>query len=168
MSNQNAPGDLPYHENETEYDEFDEHDEVVKPRAAPFYKRKRFWIFCVIITVILIAILVPIILLVILPKIAQSIVNKSTLQFNEIAITEPTNTTMVMAMQGTLGDAGPFHATVSYPEPIRVFYDGTLLGAMDPLPETKASGGSGTIVASSKFTISNEAAFADFSKKMVI
>ncbi|KAG0088387.1 hypothetical protein BGZ92_006241 [Podila epicladia] len=168
MSNQNAPGDLPYHENETEYDEFDEHDEVVKPRAAPFYKRRRFWIFCVIITVILVAILVPIILLVILPKVAQSIVNKSTLQFNEIAITEPTNTTMVMSMQGTLGDAGPFHATVSYPEPIKVFYDGTLLGAMDPLPETKASGGSGTITGSSKFTISNEAAFAEFSKKMDI
>ncbi|KAG0342717.1 hypothetical protein BG000_002062 [Podila horticola] len=167
MSAQNAPGDLPYQEHETEYDEFDEHDEVVKPRAAPFYKRKRFWIFCVIITVILVAILVPIILLVILPKVAQSIVNKSTLQFNEIAITEPTNTTMVMTMQGTLGDAGPFHATVSYPEPIKVFYDGTLLGAMDPLPDTKASGGSGSIAGTSKFTISDEAAFAAFSKKML-
>ncbi|KAF9417140.1 hypothetical protein BGZ94_010027 [Podila epigama] len=160
-------GDLPYRDHETEYDEFDEHEEVTKPRSQPFYRRKRFWLLCLIITVVLVAILVPIILLVILPKVAQSIVNKSTLQFTNIAITEPTNNTMVMSMEGTLGDAGPFHATVSYPETIKVYYEGTLLGEMDPLPETKASGGSGTIVGSSKFTISDEPAFAAFSKKML-
>ncbi|CAO3565834.1 unnamed protein product [Mortierella alpina] len=162
-----AEGNLPYREDEIEYDEFDEHDEVVKPTAGPFYKRRRFWILCVLITVVLVAILVPIILLVILPKVAQSIVDGSTLAFSTISITEPTNTTMVMAMEGQLGNAGPFHATVSYPEPIEVYYKDTLLGAMDPLPETKASGGSGTIVGQSRFTITNDEAFSAFSRNML-
>ncbi|KAF9585148.1 hypothetical protein BGW38_003721 [Lunasporangiospora selenospora] len=161
---------LPYPERELDYDEYDEFDEnenATKPRHPPFYRRRRFWIFCVIITVVLIAILVPIILFVILPKVAQSIVNGSSLQFNKISITEPTNTTMVMSMEGALGNAGPFHATVSYPEPIQVFYKDVLLGSMDPLPDTKASGGSGTIVGSSKFTIADDAAFSSFSKDML-
>ncbi|KAG0056016.1 hypothetical protein BGZ83_006629 [Gryganskiella cystojenkinii] len=162
-----ANTDLPYNENETDYDEFDEHDEVVKPRAAPFYKRRRFWIFCVVITVVLVAILVPVILFLILPKVAQKIVNNSTLSFDRISITEPTNTTMVMAMDGSLGNAGPFHATVTYPEPIKVLYNGNVLGAMDPLPDTTASGGSGKVTGQSKFTITDEAAFATFSKSML-
>jgi len=87
-----ADNDLPYGENETDYDEFDEHDDVVKPRAAPFYKRKRFWVICMVITVILVAILVPIILFLILPKVAQTIVNNSSLAFDNIVISEPTNT----------------------------------------------------------------------------
>lgn len=74
---------------------------------------------------------------------------------------------MFMELKGSLGNAGPFHATVSYPEPIKVFYNGTLLGEMDPLPDTKASGGSGTVEGKSRFTISDEAAFGAFSKNMV-
>ncbi|GJJ74828.1 hypothetical protein EMPS_07186 [Entomortierella parvispora] len=162
-----ASSDLPYRPEETDYDEFDKHDEVVKPRAAPFYKRKRFWIFCAVITVVLVAILVPVILFLILPKVAQKIVNNSSLSFQNIVITEPTNTTMTMELKGSLGNAGPFHATVSYPETIKVFYNGTLLGEMDPLPDTKASGGSGTVEGKSRFTIADEAAFSAFSKNML-
>ncbi|KAG0211539.1 hypothetical protein BGX28_007763 [Mortierella sp. GBA30] len=162
-----AAGHFPYPDHEIEYDEFDEHEEVVKSTVQPFYNRRRFWMYCVLIAVILIAILVPIILLVILPKVAQKIVDGSTLAFSTISITEPTNTTMVMSMEGSLGNAGPFHATVSYPEPIQVYYKDTLLGSMDPLPDTTASDGSGTITGQSRFTITDEEAFSAFSRNML-
>ncbi|KAG0231208.1 hypothetical protein BGW41_002236 [Actinomortierella wolfii] len=157
---------LPYPDHEVEYDEFEEH-EITKPASRPFYKRRNYWIFCAILTVVIVAIAVPVALFVILPKVAQSIVNQSELRFNNIQITEPTNTSMKMALSGALGNAGPFHATVSYPVPIEVFYQGVKLGEMTDMPETKASGGKGAIEGVSTFTITDEAAFSAFSKDML-
>ncbi|KAG0264521.1 hypothetical protein DFQ27_001190 [Actinomortierella ambigua] len=157
---------LPYGDHEVEYDEFEEH-EITKPAARPFYKRRKYWIFCAILTVVIVAIAVPVALFVILPKVAQSIVNQSKLSFNSIQITEPTNTTMKMALNGALNDAGPFHATVSYPVPIQVFYQGQKLGEMTDMPQTEASGGKGSIEGTASFTVTDEAAFSSFSKDML-
>ncbi|KAG0083408.1 hypothetical protein BGZ92_010797, partial [Podila epicladia] len=94
---------LPYDERDEDYHEFEEYDEVTKPAARPFYKRRKYWIFCAIMTVIIVAVAVPIALFVILPKVAQHILNGSTMSFSNIQITEPTNTTLKMSMEGTLG-----------------------------------------------------------------
>ncbi|KAF9979715.1 hypothetical protein BGZ75_009304 [Mortierella antarctica] len=157
---------LPYDERDEDYHEFDEYDEVTKPQTQPFYKRRRYWIFCAIMTVITLAVAVPIALFVILPKVAQVILDHSTMSFNSIQITNPTNTSLDMSMDGSLGNTGPFAATIKFPEPIQVFYNEQLLGSMT-LPETKASGGSGTLLAQAPFTISDATAFGSFSADMM-
>ncbi|KAK3829395.1 MAG: hypothetical protein J3Q66DRAFT_435774 [Benniella sp.] len=158
---------LPYDENEEDYHEFDEYDEVTKPQARPFYKRRKYWIFCAIMTVIVVAVAVPLALFVILPKVAQSIINGSGMSFKSIQITNPTETSMDMAMLGSLTNTGPFSATIKFPEPIEVYYNDVLLGSMR-LPDTKASGGKGELdVGSAPFSINDAAAFGTFSADMM-
>ncbi|KAF8926111.1 hypothetical protein BGZ58_000180 [Dissophora ornata] len=158
--------DLPYDEREEDYEEFEEYDEVNKPTTHPFYKRRKYWVFCAIMTVITVAIGVPLALFVILPKIAQVILNNSTMSFSSIQISNPANTSLDMSMDGTLGNTGPFSATIKFPEPIQVYYNDTLLGSMN-LPDTKASGGHGSLNAKATFSINDEAAFGSFSADML-
>lgn len=157
---------LPYDENEEDYHEFDEYDEVSKPQSRPFYKRRKYWVFCAIMTVIVVAVAVPLALFVILPKVAQSIINGSGMEFKSIQITNPTDTSLSMAMQGSLTNTGPFPATIEFPEPIEVYYNDVLLGSMN-LPPTKASGGKGDLIAEAPFTINDATAFGSFSADMV-
>ncbi|KAF8929564.1 hypothetical protein EDD21DRAFT_382808 [Dissophora ornata] len=173
MTNENnAPSkevehqDLPYDEEEEDYHEFEEYDEVTKPQTRPFYKRRKYWIFCAIMTVITIAIAVPIALFVILPKVAQVILNNSEMSFKSIQITNPTNTSLQMSMDGSLSNTGPFSATIKFPEPIDVYYNDVLLGSMN-LPDTKASGGKGSLVADAAFGINDATAFGSFSADMM-
>lgn len=158
--------DLPYDEHEEDYQEFEEYDEVTKPQRTPFYKRRKYWVFCAIITVIAVAIIVPLGLFVILPKVAQHIVNGSNMGFSSIMITSPTNTNMKMTMDGELTNTGPFPATIKFPDPIEVYYNDALLGSMR-LPDTKASGGSGKLNAEATFDISDATAFGSFSGDMM-
>ncbi|KAF8958995.1 hypothetical protein BGZ46_001857 [Entomortierella lignicola] len=157
---------LPYDEREEDYHEFEEYDEVTKPKTRPFYKRRKYWVFCAIMTVIVVAVAVPLALFVILPKIAQIILNNSTMSFNSIQITNPTNTSLDMSMDGTLGNTGPFSATIKFPQAIEVYYNDTLLGSMN-LPDTKASGGHGSLIAQAAFSINDENAFGSFSADML-
>ncbi|KAF9583808.1 hypothetical protein BGW38_008458 [Lunasporangiospora selenospora] len=157
---------LPYDERDEDYLEFEEYEESQKPKAAPFYKRKKYWIFCAVLTVITVAIAIPIGLLVIFPKIAQLILNQSTMAFESIQITNPSNKSLDMNMNGKLGNTGPFAATIQFPDPINVYYNNVLLGSMR-LPETKASGGGGDLVASATFSIDDENAFGSFSADMM-
>ncbi|KAG0237854.1 hypothetical protein B0O80DRAFT_409402 [Mortierella sp. GBAus27b] len=166
MASSRGTEDLPYPNHEEDYQDFEEYEEVTKPKARPFYKRRRYWVFCAIMTVVTLAVGVPLALFVILPKVAQVILNNSTMQFNSIQITNPQNTSLVMAMDGTLGNTGPFSATIQFPEPIMVYYNDVLLGSM-VLPETKASGGKGTLKAEPTFNINDEAAFGSFSADML-
>ncbi|KAG9069218.1 hypothetical protein KI688_010115 [Linnemannia hyalina] len=157
---------LPYDEREEDYQEFEEYDEVNKPATRPFYKRRKYWIFCAILTVITLAVAVPIALFVILPKVAQTIINNSNMGFKSIQISNPTNTSMTMSMNGELSNTGPFSANIKFPAPIEVYYGETLLGSMN-LPDTKASGGRGDLIADATFTIADEAAFGSFSADMM-
>ncbi|KAF9123909.1 hypothetical protein BGW39_008606 [Mortierella sp. 14UC] len=157
---------LPYDEREEDYQEFEEYDEVNKPATRPFYKRRKYWIFCALLTVIIIAVAVPIGLFVILPKVAQSILNHSQMGFKSIQITNPTNDSMLMSMNGELTNTGPFSANIKFPEPIQVYYGDVLLGSMS-LPDAKASGGRGDLVADAQFAIADQAAFGTFSADMM-
>src|SRR5690554_6091200 len=170
MSRADAPSHqvekLPYDEREEDYQEFEEYDEATKPQSRPFYKRRKYWIFCAILTVIIVAVAVPIALYVIFPKVAQTILDHSTMSFKSIQITNPTNNAMDMSLDGLLGNTGPFAATIKFPEPIEVYYNDALLGSMN-LPDTKASGGKGALNAQAAFSINDESVFGSFSADMV-
>ena len=61
-----------------------------RPRnTAKWYKRKTFWTFCGITTIILTIILVPVIIFGVFPKIAQSSINKSQITYDQIIISDP-------------------------------------------------------------------------------
>ncbi|KAG0274463.1 hypothetical protein BGZ95_009782, partial [Linnemannia exigua] len=162
----NQVENLPYDEREEDYQEFEEYDEVNKPATRPFYKRRKYWIFCAILTVLIIAVAVPIGLFVILPKVAQSILNQSQMGFKSIQISNPTNESMLMSMNGELTNTGPFSANIKFPEPIQVYYGDVLLGSMT-LPDAKASGGRGDLIAEAPFNIADQAAFGSFSADMM-
>lgn len=69
------------HQNE----EFDEYEEVKQPPARPkFYRRRKFWIFCIPQAIIALIIAVVLALYVIMPKIAQGLMNKATINFSQI------------------------------------------------------------------------------------
>ncbi|KAF9426865.1 hypothetical protein BGZ94_005885 [Podila epigama] len=146
--------------------EAEEEKTVTKQRTQNLHRRRKYWIFCAVMTVILVAIAIPIGIFVILPMVAQLILDASSMSFNSIQITEPTNTNLKMAMDGALGNTGPFPATIKFPEPIDVYYNDQHLGSMN-LPDTKASGGSGSLIASSLFTINNADAFGNFAADMM-
>jgi hypothetical protein len=163
--------DLPYSPKEVEYndDGFDEYDEEhghAAEKRVRFYKTKRFWIRCLVILVILLAILVPLIIFVILPKLVQSIVNHSEMSMNQLNMTDASETGMKVSLTGGISNAGIFPATIEFPEPIVVSWEGHQLGSMK-MSAVKASGGSATIVDSTTFTIIDKEAFGTFAKQMV-
>ncbi|KAG9070106.1 hypothetical protein KI688_009437 [Linnemannia hyalina] len=166
--------DLPYSAKETEYnddndDGFDEYDEEhghAAEKRVRFYKTKRFWIRCLVILVILLAILIPLIIFVILPKLVQSIVNHSEMSMNQLNMTDTSETSMKVSLTGGISNAGIFPATIEFPEPIIVSWEGHQLGSMK-MSAVKASGGSAAIVDSTTFTIIDKEAFGTFAKEML-
>ncbi|KAF9285775.1 hypothetical protein BGZ68_003559 [Mortierella alpina] len=156
--------ELPYGLDETEYMEA---EEIHKAQKSPrFYKRKGFWMFCIATTIILLAIVIPLVILVILPKLVQSIVNHSTMSLAQINMTDATETSTKVSLAGTVGNAGIFSATIDFPEPIAVAWEGRPIGSMT-MSSIKASGGKGSIAEKTMFMISDKDAFSDFAKKMM-
>ncbi|RUS16102.1 hypothetical protein BC937DRAFT_91614, partial [Endogone sp. FLAS-F59071] len=144
-------------------------------KKTPFYKRKKFWIICVIITIVIFAIVIPVVLFVAFPQIAQMTVNGSSLSFSDVNITFPTyenskrdvvanqNNSFTMSMSGSLGNTGPLGATISFPSPITVTWNGILLGSLT-LPPVSVAGGSGILVATTTFLIDDSDSFGNFSQ----
>ncbi|KAF9988168.1 hypothetical protein BGZ75_009865 [Mortierella antarctica] len=158
--------ELPYGADETEYVEADDVHNNKAPPPPRFYKRRGFWTFCIFATIIFLAILIPIIILVVLPKIVQLIVNNSTMSLAQLNMTEATETSTKVSLTGTVGNAGIFSATIDFPEPIAVAWEGRSLGSMT-MSSIKASGGQGSISEKTTFLISDKDAFSDFAKKMM-
>ncbi|KAK3814249.1 MAG: hypothetical protein J3Q66DRAFT_315012 [Benniella sp.] len=168
-----ASGSLPYRPDEVDYphdkDEFDVYDEEhghdaeKRPR---FYKTKRFWIRCLVILVVVLAVLIPLILFVILPKLVQSIVNGSTMSMYQLNMTDATELGMKVSLTGGIDNAGIFPATIEFPEPIIVSWEGHQLGSM-AMSSVKASGGKASITDATSFTIINKEAFTTFAKQML-
>jgi len=67
-------------------DEFEEYDDQdVKQTAPPkFYRRRKFWIFCIPNLIISTIVAVILGLYVIMPKIAQDLMNKAVINFEQI------------------------------------------------------------------------------------
>ena len=71
-------------EDEQQHDEFDEYEDVKQTNRPKFYRRRKFWICCIPTTIIGIIIAVVLALYVIMPKIAQGLMNKATINFTQI------------------------------------------------------------------------------------
>ncbi|KAF9164377.1 hypothetical protein DFQ26_001513 [Actinomortierella ambigua] len=150
-----------------EMDEFDEYEDVKQPQKQKFYRRKKFWWCCIPTTVITIVVAVVLALYVIMPKIAQGLMNKSTISLQQIDISGPTETKMTVAMKGKMENTGPFHAEISFPDPVQVSWNGAVLGTTTIPGKSSASGGSGDLDVVSDFTVTDAAKFAEFSSYML-
>lgn len=172
---QDSPGktsaeDMPYSPEEVDYsDEKDPMDEEYGHAAEKrkrFYQTKRFWIRCALITIVILAIFIPLLLFVILPKLVQSIVNHSTMSMTQLNMTDATESDVKVSLTGGIANAGIFPATIDFPEPILVQWEGKTLGKMR-MSSVSASGGKADIVDSTTFTIVDKEAFTTFAKAMV-
>lgn len=172
---QGSPGktsteDLPYAPEEVDYNDekeaMDEEYGHAAEKRKRFYQTKRFWIRCALITVVILAIFIPLLLIVILPKLVQSIVNHSTMSMSQLNMTDATETDVKVSLTGGIANAGIFPATIDFPEPILVQWEGKTLGSMR-MSSVSASGGKASIVDSTTFTIVDKEAFSTFAKAMV-
>ncbi|KAG0340010.1 hypothetical protein BG000_000865 [Podila horticola] len=148
-------------------DEFEEYEDVKQPERPKFYRRKKFWMFCIPNAIIAIIIAVVLALYVIMPKIAQGLMNKSEINLEMIDITNPAPTGMDIVMKGKMTKTGPFHADISFPGLVTVLWNDKELGTTEIPGTSSASGGSGDLNLESKFVITNEAAFTEFSSFML-
>lgn len=62
----------------------EEDDEAKQPARPKFYRRRKFWIFCIPISIVVIIIAVILTLYVIMPKIVQGLMNNSAVSFAQI------------------------------------------------------------------------------------
>ncbi|KAF9983996.1 hypothetical protein BGZ75_004421 [Mortierella antarctica] len=166
-----------------QHDEFKEDDgDEVKQSARPkFYRRRKFWICCIPTTIVVIIIAVILTYYVIMPKIAQGLMNKTAIHFSQIHspclhvtpiyftkdIINPTTSSMFIVMKGEMTDTGPFHAEVAFHEPVTVSWQGQVLGITLISGESEASGGRGDLNLQSTFSVTDAAAFTQFSSHML-
>ncbi|KAG0308232.1 hypothetical protein BGZ98_008573 [Dissophora globulifera] len=152
---------------EEEEHEFEEYDDVKQPERPKFYRRRRFWMFCIPQAIITLIVAVILGLYVIMPKIAQGLMNKATIDFSQIDITNPTESTMSLVMQGQMQHTGPFHADITFPSTVYVSWNGIELGTTEIPGTSTASGGHGPLNLQSSFTITNTTGFSEFSSYML-
>ncbi|KAG0245290.1 hypothetical protein B0O80DRAFT_418570 [Mortierella sp. GBAus27b] len=150
-----------------EFEEFDEYDDVKQPSPPKFYRRRKFWICCIPTTIIAIVVAVILALYVIMPKIAQGLMNKASINLSQIDITNPTATSMDIVMVGEMQNTGPFHADITFPGTVYVSWEGIELGTTEIPGTSKAAGGHGDLNLQSTFTITNATGFTEFSSYML-
>ncbi|KAL1921322.1 uncharacterized protein VTP21DRAFT_11038 [Calcarisporiella thermophila] len=127
----------------------------------PFYRHKRYWVICLIITIILLAIFIPLIIFVFFPLITQSILNSANLSVDEGNITSPEPSSFALSMNALFTNTGPFAASIDFTRPVQVSWNDTLLGSFS-LPPVSVSGGSGVLNATTNFQIVDPTMFAKF------
>lgn len=174
--------DLPYPEADTEYNSISdkekeagdnesfreyEYDSAHKPYQPPFYRRKKVIWTCVIGTIIFLAIFVPLLIFVIIPKIAQAMLNSSSMTIIQLNMTNPGETSLTVSVSAEVGGIPKiFSADMEFTEKVLVSWNGQAIGSMS-LDPVHVSGGKGNILQSTSFAIVNKDAFAAFAKDMV-
>ncbi|KAF9115595.1 hypothetical protein BGX27_007332 [Mortierella sp. AM989] len=148
-------------------DEFEEYEDAKQTTPPKFYRRRKFWICCIPGTIVIVIVAVILALFVIMPKIAQGLMNKATINFSQIDIANPTPTSMDIVMQGDMQHTGPFHAEISFPGTVAVFWNDIQLGTTQIPGTSTASGGQGALDLQSSFTVTNSSAFIEFSSYML-
>ncbi|KAF7321550.1 hypothetical protein MKEN_00676000 [Mycena kentingensis (nom. inval.)] len=137
----------------------------------PLYKR-RWFIICQLITIPIGIALIFILLWPVVHAIAQSVVNKSTLDIQVAAITEPQNNTFMLAMEGNVAHTGFIPASITFPSPVNVSW---IVPNAEPIPlgylaldSLHAKNKRATInQTATPFTIVNETAFGIFAAHMI-
>ncbi|KAF9958423.1 hypothetical protein BGZ70_009193 [Mortierella alpina] len=149
---------------ESREDTGDEGRQSVRPK---FYRHRKFWLCCIPTTIIAIIIAVLLAYYVIIPKIAQGLMDKAAISFYEIDITDPTTSSMSIVMKGEMTDTGPYHAEVVFPGTVTVSWEGKVLGTTLISGESEASDGRGDLHLQSNFSITDAAAFTEFTSHML-
>lgn len=153
------------------------------PVKRPFYKKRKYWIICSILSAIIIVVVVCLAVFVFFPMIAQALMNQSKINVNaaQISFAKPAdldnsvyskrddnlNSTFYMNMQSSLANTGPFAANIKFHNPIDVYYNDTILGNIYLFNDTTISGGKGDLNAITPFMIKDETLFAAFAKEML-
>ncbi|KAG0272622.1 hypothetical protein BGZ95_011600 [Linnemannia exigua] len=100
-----------------------EYESSKRPHQRPFYRRRKFWLFCVISTVVFLAIFIPLLLIVILPKVAQAMINSSTMKIMRMNMTNPQETSVQVSVEAAIeGIPSLFAAKVEFLQPAQVFW----------------------------------------------
>ncbi|KAG0254090.1 hypothetical protein DFQ27_007031 [Actinomortierella ambigua] len=153
-------------EDRVSFEEY-QYDSLVKPHQPPLYRRRKFWIWCGVITVVFLAIFIPLLIFVIIPAIAQSVLNGSTMTLVQLNMTSPSETNMDVSMNVQVGGIPSiFNAKLDFTEEILISWNNRLIGAMT-LQQVEVTKGKGSIQQVTAFSIKDGAAFADFTKSMV-
>ncbi|KAF9089318.1 hypothetical protein BGX23_006771 [Mortierella sp. AD031] len=184
LLNEKDSRDMPFPEAETEYSSVsgdrekqlggdhesfqeDEYNSPHKPHQPPFYRRKKVIWTCVAGTVVFLAIFVPLLILVIIPKIAQAILNSSSMLILQLNMTNPGETSLTVSVSAEVGGIPKiFSADMEFSEMVMVHWNSQVIGSM-ALDPVHVSGGKGQILQETSFTIENKEAFAAFAKDML-
>ncbi|KAG2237334.1 hypothetical protein INT48_009067 [Thamnidium elegans] len=183
--NQNGEYHRAEHRTSEEVDMMEQYSEKPSaPTKVPFYKKKKYWIICSILTVITVIVVVCLAIFVFFPMIAQSLMNGAKIDVDAAQITfnkpeslnnqvyskrdgDNMNTTFYMSMESSLSHTGPFPAKINFHNPIEVLYKDQVLGNIFLYNESSISGGKGQLNAITPFLIKDEAAFALFAQDMM-
>ncbi|KAF9925412.1 hypothetical protein FBU30_004795 [Linnemannia zychae] len=93
------------------------------PHQQPFYRRRKFWIYCLAMTVVFLAIFIPLLLLVIIPKVAQAMINSSTMSIIQMNMTNPQETSVQVSVEAAIdGIPSMFAAKVEFLQPAQVYW----------------------------------------------
>ncbi|KAJ3180581.1 hypothetical protein HDU85_003985 [Gaertneriomyces sp. JEL0708] len=91
-------------------------------KKAGWSKKKKIIVSIVVTIALLLVIILPILFFVVVPKVAQSSINGSHLEFLEASILEPTDTTFKTAIKVKVTNAGHTSATLENDGPTTVYW----------------------------------------------
>ncbi|KAL4074292.1 hypothetical protein J3A83DRAFT_4234939 [Scleroderma citrinum] len=144
-------------------------DVTAAPQKSPLYKRRWFRVTSVIGVLLGIALLF-IILFPVVKAIVQYVVNQSQLDVTTAAITNPSNTSFTLTMQGLVTHTGIFSAAIKFTQPVNVSWiedsAKTPLGFMTLAP-LYAAHKRATINDTTTFYITDQEAFGRFTAHMI-
>ncbi|KAG2207252.1 hypothetical protein INT46_008870 [Mucor plumbeus] len=99
--------------------------------------------------------------------IVQQIVDGAVLAFESVILSAPTNNDFTVQMKGSITKSGPMDATISFPTPLNVAWQGKALGTVS-MPDINAKADVGaSFDVTGKFTISNTDDMATFAAYMI-
>jgi hypothetical protein len=100
--------------------------------------------------------------------IVQSIINQAKLTFSSAMLSQATDTGFTVQLNGQLTGTGPFSASIAFPVPLDVAWNGQQIGKVTmPNINTVADVGA-TFSVTAQFSIVSESAMADFTAYMLL
>ncbi|GAA5914535.1 uncharacterized protein JCM6883_003197 [Sporobolomyces salmoneus] len=101
--------------------------------------------------------------------IVSRIVDQAELSFSAGNVYDLTNQGFTVGLTGSLLNAGPFDASIEFPEPLQVYYEGNYIADIS-LPAICSSGGSGVpnLQTTGVLTIHDKGKFTDFATDLLL
>ncbi|KAG2183772.1 hypothetical protein INT43_006783 [Umbelopsis isabellina] len=99
--------------------------------------------------------------------IVQAIINGAQLSFSSVVISNPTDTNFQVLMNGKITGTGPFSASIAFPTPLQVAWEGRTLGSVSMATIQTQPDTGATFSVTGTFTITDGQAMTDFSAYML-